>query len=84
MTNPASNNPQLIYIDNCGAISIAHNPRHHDRTNVRHHFICEAIEEDRIELQYVKTEDNIADLLTKPLPRPRHELYMGNMGVRGV
>ena len=77
----------MIYIDNSRAISLAHNPQHHDRTkhiDVRHHFIYEAIEEGRIELQYVKTEDNIADLLTKPLPRPRHELYMGSMGVRVI
>ena len=31
-SNLAPNHLQLIYIDNSGAISLAHNPQHHDRT----------------------------------------------------
>ena len=75
----------MIYIDNSGAISLA--LRHHDHTkhiDVRHHLIREAIEEGRIELQYIKTEDNTADLLTKPLPQPRHEKHMEGMGVHAI
>ena len=76
---------QQINVDNSGSISLAHNPKYHDRTkhiDVRHHFIREAIENGHVVLQYVRTTDNSADILTKPLPRPRHEQHMASLGVR--
>jgi hypothetical protein len=39
--------------------------------DVRLKFIVQAFKETQIELKYVKSEDNIADMLTKPLPLPR-------------
>jgi cellulose biosynthesis protein BcsQ len=79
--------PLLIYIDSTGSMSLAHNPRHHDRTkhiDVRHHFIREATENGHVELQHVSSEKNTADVLTKPLPQPLHELHTSSMGVKGI
>ena len=76
--------PLLIYIDSTGSMSLAHNPRHHDRTkhiDVRHHFIREAIDNGHVELQHVNSEENTADALTKQLPQPPHELHRASMGV---
>jgi hypothetical protein len=30
----------------------------------------------------VHTDHNVADLLTKPLPQPKHEAHMRSMGIR--
>ena len=62
--------PQLILVDNNGAIELAKNPKHHDRTkhiDIRHHFIREAIESKLIELQRVDTSQNTVDIFTKAL-----------------
>ncbi|KAL1215127.1 Retrovirus-related Pol polyprotein from transposon RE1 [Cardamine amara subsp. amara] len=60
----------LIYCDNESAINIAKNPVQHSRTkhiNIRHHFICELVEEKLVIVDHVSTEFQLADLFTKPL-----------------
>ena len=59
-----------LYADNQGAIALAKNPVHHQRTkhiDIKYHFIRFAIQEGVIDLQYIPTGDNIADQFTKPL-----------------
>jgi hypothetical protein len=54
--------------DNKTAIDIAHNPVQHDRTKhveVDRHFIKEKLEAKIIEVSFVKSEDQLADVLTK-------------------
>lgn len=54
--------------DNKSAIDIAHNPVQHDRTKhveVDRHFIKEKIEKKIIRLPFVKSKDQLADILTK-------------------
>lgn len=54
--------------DNKSAIDIAHNPVQHDRTKhveVDRHFIKEKIEKKIICLPFIKSEDQLADILTK-------------------
>ena len=58
--------------DNQGAIALAKNPIAHSRTkhiDIRFHFIREARENGLIQIKYCPTEEMLADLLTKPLPR---------------
>jgi hypothetical protein len=66
--------PTVIYEDNQGCIALSENPIMHKRTkhiDIRHHFIRERVESNEIVLQYVATEHQLADLLTKPLDRFR-------------
>jgi hypothetical protein len=60
-----------IYGNNQGSLSLAENPKFHQRTkhiDVKHHFIREHIENGSIDLWYVETANMVADGLTKPLP----------------
>ncbi|CAL8993798.1 unnamed protein product [Prunus brigantina] len=60
--------PMELHCDNKSAIDIAHNPVQHDRTKhveVDRHFIKEKIEKKIIRLPFVKSEDQLADILTK-------------------
>ncbi|GKD29358.1 retrovirus-related pol polyprotein from transposon TNT 1-94 [Tanacetum coccineum] len=60
-----------IYCDSKSAIAISCNPVQHSRTKhivVRYHFIKENMEKGTIELYFVKTDYQLADLFTKALP----------------
>jgi hypothetical protein len=64
----------LVYCDNESAIKIAHNPVQHSHTKhiaIRHHFICDHVTREDIVINHVKTEDNLADIFTKPLDEKR-------------
>ena len=66
--------PLSIHVDNQGAIDLAYNPEHHQRTKHierRHFFIREAVERGEIRVPFVKTDANIADFFTKPLSSKR-------------
>jgi hypothetical protein len=74
----------LIYIDNKSALALAKNPVLHDRSkhiDVRFHFIRDCISSGVIETDFIKTGDQLADLLTKPLPRERLQELRGRSGV---
>lgn len=65
-----------IHADNTGAIELARNPRIHDRSkhiDVHYHYTREQLELGCFKLLYVPTENNLADILTKGLPKPTHE-----------
>ena len=59
-----------LCIDNKSAIEISRNLVYHGQTKhieVRYHFIRNCIEENKVMLKYVRTDDQLADLFTKPL-----------------
>lgn len=64
--------PTTIHGDNQGSLNLAHNPVYHGRTKhieVRHHFIREKILSGEVNLEYVPTTEQLADILTKALGR---------------
>ena len=76
--------PTILYGDNQGAISLAKNPTHHAKTkhvDVQLHFIRDHIEKGTINIEYCPTEDMLADLMTKGLPRDRHARLLGMLGM---
>ena len=63
-----------ILCDNTSAIAITQNPKFHARTkhiDVRHHFIRDHVEKGHIEVLKIGTEDQLADIITKPLQESR-------------
>jgi len=61
-----------ILCDNTSAINISKNHVHHTRTkhiDIRHHFLRDHLEKGNIMLEHCRTEDQIADIFTKPLNR---------------
>ncbi|GJR07730.1 copia protein [Tanacetum coccineum] len=61
-----------IVYDNKGAIDLSKNPVQHYRTKhieIRHHFLRDNVQKGNISIEKVSSEDNIADILTKPLKR---------------
>ena len=75
----------VLHTDNQGAIRLAVNPSTHQRTkhiDIRHHLIRELIHNKSIALEYVATGEQEADILTKPLPGPRHSSNLVQLGLR--
>ncbi|XP_036142114.1 secreted RxLR effector protein 161-like [Monomorium pharaonis] len=65
----------IVLCDNLEAQKLALNPIFHSRTkhiDIRHHFVREKLESGEIALRHVSTEDMAADVLTKGLPRDKH------------
>ncbi|GJX11358.1 hypothetical protein Tco_0201217 [Tanacetum coccineum] len=61
-----------IMCDNKGAIDLSKNPVQHSRTKhieIRHHFLRDNVQKGNISIEKVASEDNIADIFTKPLKR---------------
>ena len=66
------NSPTVLYVDNTSAIALVRNAKSCVRTrHIERRFlkIRELVEAGHIELRYVNTSDNRADILTKALPR---------------
>ncbi|GKC80538.1 retrovirus-related pol polyprotein from transposon TNT 1-94 [Tanacetum coccineum] len=65
-----------IMCDNKGAIDLSKNPVQHSRTKhiqIRHHFLRDNVQKGNISIEKVASDDNIADIFTKPLKR---EVYL--------
>jgi len=76
-----------IICDNTSAIAMAKNPVFHQK--IRHitrkfHFIREAIQAKEIELVYCRTEEQVAYILTKALPKDRFVYLRELLGVKSA
>ena len=73
-----------LYCDNTSAINLTKNPIQHSKTKhieIRHHFIRDHIEKGDIEIVFVKTENQLADLFTKSLARDRFNKLRTELGI---
>ena len=73
-----------ILCDNKGAIDLSKNPVQHSRTKhieIRHNFLRENVQKGHISIEKVSSEDNIADILTKPLKREPFNLLRLGLGL---
>lgn len=73
-----------IFVDNQAAISIANNPVFHGKTKhfkIKLFFLREVQREGQVKLVYCKSEDQVADILTKALPKSRFEFLRQKLGV---
>ncbi|KAK2980575.1 hypothetical protein RJ640_017437 [Escallonia rubra] len=74
-----------IYVDNKSAIALAKNPIFHDRSkhiDTRYHFIRESIAKKQVQVKFVKSEDQDADIFTKLLNREVFEKLRSRLGMR--
>ncbi|GJV92416.1 copia protein [Tanacetum coccineum] len=74
-----------MYCNLKSAIVISCNPVQHSCTkhiNIRYHFIKEHVEKGTVELYFVGTEYQVADLFTKALPKERFEYLVHRIGMR--
>jgi hypothetical protein len=71
-----------LMCDNTSAISVAKNPVFHKKmrhVERRHHFLRDHVEKGVIEMRYIDTERQLADIFTKPLDSSRFADLRGGM-----
>ena len=73
-----------ILCDNQGAIALAKDNKYHACTkhiNLRYHFIREAVEDGKISVKYIPTGENVSNIFTKALPKPKFERFIELLGL---
>ncbi|GJZ54728.1 retrovirus-related pol polyprotein from transposon TNT 1-94 [Tanacetum coccineum] len=74
-----------MYCDNKSAIALCCNNVQHSRSkhiDIRFHFIKEQVENGVVELYFVNTEYQLADIFTKALCRERIKFLINKLGMR--
>nr|VWO95646.1 Alcohol oxidase [Ganoderma boninense] len=74
-----------LLVDNSGAIVLSGDQSFHARTkhiDVKYHYLREKTSSSEIDVRYVPSKDNVADIFTKPLPRPQFVRLRGFLGLR--
>ncbi|GKB30985.1 retrovirus-related pol polyprotein from transposon TNT 1-94 [Tanacetum coccineum] len=76
-----------LYCDNKSAIALCCNNVQHSRAkhiNVRYHFIKEQVENGILKLYFIRTEYQLTDIFTKPLPKERFNFLIEKLGMRSM
>ena len=77
----------IVWCDNLAAKSMAENPVYHSRTKhigVDVHFVREKVENGEVEIRYVPTAEQVADVFTKGLPRDRFNFLCTKLGLTEI
>ena len=70
------NRPTNIYCDNQSSIKLSYNPVFHEKTKhfqIDYHFTRQKVEDNSIKVEYISSQEQPADILTKPLGRIKFE-----------
>jgi hypothetical protein len=66
-----SSSVTMLWCDNLGATFLSANPVFHARTKhveVDYHFVCDRIAKREIQVRFISSKDQLANVLTKPFP----------------
>ena len=69
----STNVKNTIFVDNQSCIALAKAPRMNPRTkyiSLKYHHFREYVKNERVNIEYINTKEQLADIFTKPLPTP--------------
>ena len=73
-----------IYYDNHSFVKLSENPIFHDKSKhieIKYHYISDMVQRGAVKLQYVATDEKIANVLTNPLARVNFKYFRDKLGV---
>jgi hypothetical protein len=73
-----------IWCNNKSCVKLSENPVFHDKSKhieIKYHYIRDMVQKGAVKLQYVITDEQIADVLTKPLSRVKFVYFRDKLGV---
>ncbi|KAJ9556373.1 hypothetical protein OSB04_010987 [Centaurea solstitialis] len=80
----SSSTTPTIYCDNLSATSYSANPVFHSRMKhlaLDFHFVREKVQQGSLRVQHIAGDDQLADALTKPLPKSRFHYLISKIGL---
>ena len=73
-----------VFCDKTSAINLLKNPIQHSKSKhieIRYHFIRDLVEEKTVYLEFITTDNQKADIFTKPLNAPKFETLRKTISV---
>ena len=74
----------FVFCDNTNAINLSKNPVQHSKSKhieIRYHFIRDLVEDKAVCLEFIHTDNQKADIFTKPFNGPQFESLCRTIGV---
>jgi hypothetical protein len=74
----------VIYCDNQSCVKLSENPVFHDRSKhieIKYYFLRDKVQRREVVLRYISTDEQVADILTKPLSRIKFAYLRDKMGL---
>jgi hypothetical protein len=74
-----------LHMDNQSSIKVVKNPEHHGRMKhieTKYYWIRDQVDLGRLEIKWVASRDNCADIFTKALSRDLHQNQCSLLGLR--
>lgn len=78
--------PLKLWCENLGTTYLCANPVFHTRTKhveINYHFVRDKVAKGEIQVNFISTKDQLADLFTKPLPSKRFTFLRDKLNVVG-
>jgi hypothetical protein len=76
--------PTVIHCDNQSCVKLLENPISHDSTKhveIKYHYICDMVQRKEVRVEYLPTDEQIANVLTKPLAKSKFVYFRDKLGV---
>ena len=76
--------PTIIYCDNTSAINLSNNRIQHSKSKhipIKYHYLRDQLANKNIKIEYIPTQEQVADIFTKPLCRDGVENITKKLGV---
>ena len=80
----SSLDPIVIHCDNQSCVKFSENPMFHDRSKhieMRYHYVRDMVQWRVVSLRYIPTDDQTADVSTKPLLKTKFEYFRDKLSL---
>ena len=74
----------VVHCDNHNGIRLSENPVFHDRSkhiDIKYHFLRDCVQRGTIRLEYIQTDEQVADIFTKALCRHSFVKFRDKLGL---